>query len=69
MKYKALFLAFDESTFHDMAQVLQIAKAEARKIVGSNRVKMLNVIYCPYPKGYVVVVQNPGREARKRATK
>lgn len=63
---KALFLAFDKKPFTDMGELLQIARAEATKILGTNKVKVLNILYCPYPKGYVVVVQNSGRKGRKK---
>lgn len=61
---KALFLGFDKTPFGDMGQLLQIARSEATKILHTDKVKVLNILYCPYPKGYVVVVQNPGRKGK-----
>jgi len=37
----------------DFGDIVKITRAEACKILGVNKIKVLNIIYCPYPKGYV----------------
>ena len=59
MTIKALWLP-NEKPYSDMGDLVQIARAEACKIFGCREVKVLNILCCPYPNGYVVVVQNSG---------
>jgi len=61
---KALFFKA-EKPYNDFGDLLQIARAEACKVLGAKKVKILNVLYCPYPKGWVVVVQNLGGKGKK----
>ena len=60
---KALFFKA-ERPYADMGDLVQIARAEATKILRTDKVKVLNILYCPYPKGYVAVVQNSGGKRR-----
>jgi len=60
---KALFIKAENKDFGD---IVKIARAEACKILGVNKIKVLNIIYCPYPKGYVAVVQNSGCKGKNR---
>ena len=69
MSVKALFFQFDNKPFQDVETLIQMAKAEAKKIFGGGKVKVLNILSCSYPKGYVVVVQNPGRREGKKEFK
>ena len=59
MVTKALFLS-GEWPYDDMGELVEIARAEATKILGTDKIKVLNILSCSYPIGYVVVVQNPG---------
>lgn len=59
MPTKALFLPA-ERPYNDYGDLVQIARAEATKILREEKVKILNIIWCNYPIGYVVVVQNSG---------
>ena len=59
MKVKALFLSA-EKPYEDMGDVVQIARAEACKILRTDKVKVLNILACAYPLGYVVVVMADG---------
>jgi len=65
--FKALFLSFDHDKFTGVDKLLAVARAEASKILGVDmeKVKVLNILYCPYPTGYVVVVKNSGRRMGK----
>ena len=73
MKVKALFLPA-ERPYTDMGEVVKIARAEACKILKTRKVKVLNIISCSYPIGYVAVVvsvdhrvvQNPGGKEGKK---
>lgn len=60
---KALFIPA-ERPYNDFGDLVQIARAEACKILGTNKVKVLNILPCNYPLGYVAVVQNPGGKGR-----
>jgi len=72
LKVKALFLAA-EKPYGDMGDVVQIARAEACKILRVDKVKVLNILSCPYPLGFVVVVsadgvvQSPSGVERKKS--
>ena len=54
-KVKALFLSA-ETPYEDMGDVVQVARAEACKILRMDKVKVLNILPCSYPLGFVVVV-------------
>ncbi len=56
---KALFLKADRP-YNDMEEILRIAHVEASKILGVEKVKVLNLLFCNYPVGYVAVVQVSG---------
>ena len=62
MVTKALFFAFDKMPFKDVEQLIKLAKAESNKVLGHQKIKVLNILSCSYPNGYVVVVENLGRE-------
>lgn len=70
MIVKALFLPADKP-YNDMGDVVQIARAEACKILKTSKVKVLNILSCSYPIGYVAVVsdgevvQNSGGKEKK----
>jgi hypothetical protein len=66
MPFKALFFP-NSRPYEDMGDLIQIARAEACKILHVDKVQILNILPCYYPSGYVVVVQNSGgkRENRK----
>lgn len=68
--FKALFLSFDHDSFTGVDKLLAVARAEAAKVLGVDmeKVKVLNILYCPFPKGYVVVVKNPGRRMGRKMT-
>jgi hypothetical protein len=72
MRVKALFLSA-EKPYDDMGDVVQIARAEACKILRVDKVKVLNILPCPYPLGFVVVVsadgvvQSPSGVERKKS--
>ena len=66
MVVKALFFGFDRMPFKDVEQLIQIAKSEGAKVLGSGKIKVLNILSCSYPNGYVVVVQTLGRKRGKR---
>lgn len=68
MSVKALFLPADKP-YQDMGDVIAIARAEATKILHSNKVKVLNIISCSYPYGYVAVVQNSGGKSKEQDKK
>lgn len=61
MPFKALFFSFDKMPFKDIEQLIKLTKAESNKIIGKKKIKILNILSCSYPKGYVVVVEVPGR--------
>ena len=61
---KALFLPADVP-YKDMGDVVKIARAEATKILGGRKVRVLNILSCSYPKGYVAVVQNLGGKGER----
>jgi hypothetical protein len=56
---KALWLN-GEKPYSDMGDLVQIARAEACKILHCSKVKVLNILPCNYPLGYVAVVQVSG---------
>jgi len=56
-RVKALFLPANKP-YEDMGEVVQIARAEGCKVLCCRKVKVLNILSCSYPTGYVVVVQN-----------
>lgn len=70
-RFKALFLSA-EKPYSDMGDVVQIARAEACKVLRTDKVKVLNILSCSYPLGYVVVVsadvvvQGPSGVERKK---
>ena len=70
MSFKALFLSFDHDSFTGVDKLMALARAEAAKILGTDmhQVKILNILYCPFPKGYVVVVKNSGRRMGRKMT-
>jgi hypothetical protein len=43
-----------------MGDVLQVARAEASKILRCDKVKVINILPCNDPVGYVAVVQASG---------
>ena len=59
LRVKALFLSA-EKPYADMGDVVQIARAEACKILRTDKVKVLNILACSFPLGYVVVVSADG---------
>lgn len=56
---KALFMS-GVKPYSDMGDLVQIARAEATKILHSQKVKVLNILPCSYPVGFVAVVQASG---------
>jgi hypothetical protein len=56
---KALFMS-NVKPYSDMGELLQTARAEATKILHCNKVKVLNILPCNYPVGYIAVVQTSG---------
>jgi hypothetical protein len=60
LKCKALFLSDENRPYNDIGDLLQIARAEGRKILGTDKVQVLNILHSHYPSGYVVVVQSQG---------
>jgi hypothetical protein len=56
---KALFIS-KTRPYSDMGDVLQIARAEATKILRCDKVKVINILPCNDPVGYVAVVQASG---------
>ena len=67
MNVKALYFGFDKAPFKDMEQLIQIAKSEGAKVLGTKKLKVLNILSCSYPKGYIaLVVQNPGRRKEQK---
>ena len=56
-KFKALFLSA-EKPYDDMGDIVQIARAEACKILRTDKVKVLNILSCSYPLGFVAVVSD-----------
>jgi len=50
---KALFITA-ETPYKDFGDIIQIARAEACRILGCSKIKILNILPCNYPKGYVV---------------
>jgi hypothetical protein len=61
---KALFITA-ETPYKDFGDIIQIARAEACRILGCSKIKILNILPCNYPKGYVAVVQKPGGKEGK----
>ena len=64
-KVKALFLPA-ERPYNDFGDVVKIARAEATKILGTGKVKVLSIISCSYPVGYVAVVQSLGGKGKSK---
>ena len=64
MPIKALFISAEKKPYNDFGDIVQIARAEACKILGVKKVKVLNILPCNYPLGYVAVVQSPGGKGR-----
>jgi len=71
-KVKALFIRADKP-YKDFGDILQIGRAEGCKVLGVNKVRVLNVIMSHSPPGYIVlvspkdmVVQMGGGNQRKR---
>jgi hypothetical protein len=56
---KALFIS-KSRPYSDMGDVLQVARAEASKILRCDKVKVINILPCNDPVGYVAVVQASG---------
>ena len=62
MRVKALFLSANKP-YKDFEQIVKIARAEGGKIFCveheqvNAKVKVLNILPCNYPLGYVVVVE------------
>jgi len=65
-KVKALFIKADKP-YKDFGDILQVARAEACKILGVDKVDVLNILSCSYPKGYVAVVQTRGGNAKRKS--
>ena len=55
--------------YDDMGTLVQIARAEACKILRCEKVKVLNIIPCNYPIGYVLVVQSSGGKSKSLRVK
>jgi hypothetical protein len=72
MRAKAIFISAEEN-YKDFGDVVQVARAEACKILKTSKVQVLNILSCSYPLGYVavvsdyLVVQTPGGKEKSKS--